>query len=168
MVSEWPGLQCTLSFFLFLLEQNFSSSSVERVPWIADGEPCQQAWMCYEPPVSTATGLPIKVQLHLLLVARGRRFAVKIFRNAHCRLTINPSLPPSEGPETCSRASASTRRLAIRQPEQNSGIMWAWISAKLCATAKNNQAPSQVIREWWVLLFSLFFFFFLFYCHGCR
>lgn len=43
--------------FLLLIEHNFFfPSSVERVPWIADGEPCQQAWMCYEPPVSTETG----------------------------------------------------------------------------------------------------------------
>lgn len=31
------------------------SLSVEKVPWLADEEPCQQAWMCYEPPVSTET-----------------------------------------------------------------------------------------------------------------
>lgn len=37
--------------------------SVEKVHWIAEGEPRQQGWTCYEPPVSTETSPPIVLAL---------------------------------------------------------------------------------------------------------
>lgn len=52
MVSVCPGWKVTLSFLFYLSTMFCFFSSVEKGPWIADVEQCQQTWMCYEPPVS--------------------------------------------------------------------------------------------------------------------